>query len=91
MLLLYADRVDALESRITSLFRMRPDNPVTESGVLSEFSHHGLSSRAGQKRTDVKHQPLDLVIVGAPWVLAGIGVAAAAKAIGRFIASVTRR
>lgn len=91
MLLLYADRVDALESHITSLLKMRPDNPVTESGVLSEFSHHGLSSRAGHKRTDVKHQPLDLVIIGAPWLFAGMGVAAAAKAIGRFIALVTRR
>jgi hypothetical protein len=41
------------------------------SGVLSEVSHHGLASRVGQKRADRAHQPLDLVIVAAPWVAAG--------------------
>src|ERR687889_174112 len=41
LLLLVADRVDAKESLLRSLLSTRPDNPVTETGVLSEFSHHG--------------------------------------------------
>ncbi len=71
LLLLAADRVDALESALASFATLRPDNPVTESGVLSELSHSGLSSRVGQKRTDLVHQPLDAVIVAAPWVVGG--------------------
>jgi hypothetical protein len=39
--------------------------------MLSEFSHHGIASRVGQKRADLAYQPLDLIIVAAPWALAG--------------------
>ncbi|WP_329793513.1 hypothetical protein V1227_16765 [Lentzea sp. DG1S-22] len=70
LLLLAADRVDAWESHLSSFLTTQPDNPVTETGVLSEFSRHGISSRVGQKRSDVKHQVLDPVIVAGPWVLA---------------------
>ncbi|NIH80766.1 hypothetical protein [Amycolatopsis viridis] len=71
LLLLAADRVDAWESHIRSLLTLRPDNPITQTGVLSEFSRHGVSSRFGKKRADVKHQMLDPVIVTGPWVLVG--------------------
>ena len=71
LILIAADRVDALGSHLRSFLTTRPDNPITETGVLSELSHHGLSSRKGKKRADVVHQPLDAVIVAAPWVLAG--------------------
>jgi hypothetical protein len=71
LLLILADRVDSKESALRSFLTLRPDNPITETGVLSEFKRHGLSSRLGHKRADVKHQPLDLIIVGAPWALAG--------------------
>src|SRR3954447_16336405 len=70
LLLIGADRVDAWESHLRSFASLRPDNPVTETGVLSEFSRHGLGSRFGKKRADVNHQWLDPVIVGAPWALA---------------------
>src|SRR5919202_4394682 len=74
LILLAADRVDAIESHLTSFASLHPDNPVTETGVLSEFSRHGFSSRFGRKRADVKHQWLDPVIVGGPWVpAAGVG------------------
>ena len=46
-------------------------NPITETGVLSEFSHHGIASRFGRGRADVRHHPLDPVIVAGPWVLRG--------------------
>jgi len=71
LLLLASDRVDVAESTLRSFVSLRPDNPVTETGALSEFTHHGLSSRFGRKRADVRHQALDPVIVAAPWVLAG--------------------
>jgi hypothetical protein len=72
LLLLAADRVDSTESTLRSFVSRRPDNPITETGVLSEFSHHGVASRFGRKRADVYHQWLDPIIVGAPWVLGGV-------------------
>lgn len=71
LLLLAADRVDVAESTLRSYLSRRPDNPITETGVLSEFTHHGVRSRFGQGRADVRHQVLDPVIVAAPWVLVG--------------------
>ncbi|HZG97375.1 MAG TPA: hypothetical protein VEY14_03855 [Nocardioidaceae bacterium] len=83
LLLLAADRVDALESTLASFATLRPDNPVTESGVLSELSHGGIASRVGHKRTDLVHQPLDAVIVAAPWVVGGrVAYKAAHKVVG---------
>jgi hypothetical protein len=72
LILLAADRVDAIESHLTSFATLRPDNPITETGVLSEFSRHGFSSRFGRKRADVRHQALDPFIVAGPWLLAGV-------------------
>ncbi len=74
LILVAADRADALGSHLRSFLTLRPDNPITETGVLSEFSHHGIASRIGKKRADLAHQPLDPIIVAAPWVVAG-GVA----------------
>jgi hypothetical protein len=68
LMLMAADRVDTIESTLASFVTMRPDNIVTETGVLSEFKAHGLSSRLGQKRADVVHHALDPVIVAGPWV-----------------------
>ena len=83
LLLLAADRVDALESTLASFATLRPDNPVTESGVLSELSHGGIASRVGHKRTDLVHQPLDAVIVAAPWVVGGrVAYKVAHKVVG---------
>jgi hypothetical protein len=68
LILLAADRVDSVESNLRSFATLHPDNPITETGVLSEFKNHGISSRRGQQRTDVKHQLLDPFIVGWPWL-----------------------
>jgi hypothetical protein len=82
LLLILADRVDAWENHLKSFLTLRPDNPITETGVLSEFTHHGLTSRLGTKRTDLVHQPLDLVIVAGPWVAAaGVAFAGARKLV----------
>ncbi|MBY3553160.1 hypothetical protein HGI15_07030 [Modestobacter lapidis] len=74
LLLVAADRVDAWESHLRSFATLRPDNPVTQTGVRSELTHAGLSSRIGRKRADVGHHLLDPVIVAGPWV-AGMGAA----------------
>jgi hypothetical protein len=78
LLLIAGDRVDAWEHHVRSFATLRPDNPVTETGVLSEFSRHGIGSRFGKKRTDLSHQWMDPLIVGAPWALAAGGLAFAA-------------
>jgi hypothetical protein len=83
LILLGADRVDAIEHHLQSLLTRSPDNPVTETGVLSEYSRHGLSSRLGQKRADLKHQPLDPIIVAGPWVAAGAATLLTARALKR--------
>jgi hypothetical protein len=81
LILIAADRVDAVESAVASFVALRPDNPVTETGVLSEFSRHGIASRLGKRRTDVGHQAIDPVIVAAPWVAAGGRAYTGAKAL----------
>jgi hypothetical protein len=83
LILLAADRVDAIESHVRSFATLRPDNPVTQTGVLSEFSRHGFSSRVGKGRADVKHQALDPVIVAGPWVLAGVVAYRTARRVAR--------
>jgi hypothetical protein len=87
LLLIAADRIDAWESHLASFVTLRPDNPLTETGVRSEFTHHGLTSRVGTKRADLAHQPLDPVIVAGPWVAAG----AAAYVGGRTVVRSLRR
>ena len=69
LVLLAADRVDAWESHLRSFASLRPDNPVTQTGVRTELTHSGLASRRG--RTDAKHHVVDPVLVAGPWVLAG--------------------
>ncbi|UZX01528.1 hypothetical protein F8G81_01990 [Arthrobacter sp. CDRTa11] len=83
LILVAADRVDAWGSHLRSFATLRPDNPVTETGVLSEPARRGFRSRFDGKRPDVKHQWLDPVIVAGPW----LGVAAAGIAAVRALAA----
>ncbi|MEH0934664.1 hypothetical protein [Micromonospora psammae] len=83
LLLLAADRVDAVESTLGSFLTRRPDNPLAETGVRSELSHHGLASRARGRRVDRVHHPLDPVVVAAPWLLAGGAAYLALRRIAR--------
>jgi hypothetical protein len=69
LILLYADRVDAVEHHLRSLLSLRPDNPITETGIKAEFSHKGIESRFGRKRVDVKHIWIDPILVAGPWVI----------------------
>lgn len=75
LMLLGADRVDAVENHVRSSLTFRPDDPISETGVHSEITAGGFSSRAGQKRYDVRHHWMDPIIVGGPWAVAGGAVA----------------
>ncbi|GAA2725373.1 hypothetical protein [Cellulomonas aerilata] len=69
LILIAADRVDAVESHLASFATLHPDNPITETGVLAEPGAHPIASRRG--RVDIRHQTLDPVIVAGPWVVGG--------------------
>jgi hypothetical protein len=72
LILIAADRVDAIENHVRSLGTTRPDNPITQSGVLSERRRRGLSSRFGRGRADLAHSWLDPIIIVGPWLLVGV-------------------
>jgi hypothetical protein len=81
LLLMLGDRLDATESRLRSYASSRPDNLLTESGVLAEFKRHGLRSRAG--RIDRRHQVLDPLIVAGPALLRAALVVGVVRALRR--------
>lgn len=83
LLLILGDRVDAVEHHLRSFATLRPDNPITQTGVLAEFRDHPLSSRFGRGRADVAHQFLDPIVVAGPWVAAGAALAAIGRAVRR--------
>ncbi|MCW2805434.1 MAG: hypothetical protein QOF52_3432 [Propionibacteriaceae bacterium] len=81
LILLAADRVDAVENHLRSFATLHPDNPITETGVLSELTRHGIRSRFGHNRADLKHMWLDPIIVAGPWVVAAGAACAAVKRV----------
>ena len=84
LLLIAADRVDSLGASVTSVLRGKPDNPVTETGVLSEFKGVSpISARFGRGRADTKHMWMDPLIVGGPWVARAAVVALAVRGLRR--------
>jgi hypothetical protein len=72
LLLIAGDRVDAWGAHLRSFVSAHPDNPLTETGVRTELTHGGVSSRKG--RSDARHQLIDPFLVAGPWV-AGAGAA----------------
>jgi hypothetical protein len=79
LLLLGADRVNAVESHLASFLTARPDNPITQTGIKSEITHHGWRSRTASTRVDRSHTWMDPFIVAGPWV----AVAVLATRVGR--------
>jgi hypothetical protein len=72
LLLVLGDRVEALGAHLRSFASLRPDNPITETGVLAEVKRGGIRSRIGRGRVDVKHTWIDPVLVAGPFLLAGL-------------------
>jgi hypothetical protein len=83
LLLIGADRIDSLESHLASFVTTRPDNPFTETGVLSELTHHGWRARVGTTRVDNSHTWIDTVLVAGPWVLAAVLMARLGRALDK--------
>lgn len=71
LLLVVGDRIESVGAHARSLLSRRPDDPVTQTGVLAEFRHHPVASRLGRGRLDLRHSWLDPLIVVGPWVAAG--------------------
>lgn len=71
LLLLAGDRLDAGESHLRAVLSGRPDSALLATGLRSELTHGGLSSRWGRRRVDVRHQWMDPFVVAAPWVASG--------------------
>jgi hypothetical protein len=69
LLLVLGDRVDAVESHLKSFASRRPDDPITETGVLAEPSHRPWTSRFGESRTDIRHAWMDPILVVGPWIV----------------------
>jgi hypothetical protein len=74
LLLMGADRVDTVESRLKALLTGRPDSRLLETGVLSEITHGGLRSRYGKHRADVGHQLIDAAVFAAPYLAVAAGL-----------------
>jgi hypothetical protein len=83
LLLMAGDRVDVVSSTLRSFASTRPDNLLTETGIKAEVTHHGLRSRFGQGRTDLKHQWMDPVIVAGPWVAVAGGAYSVVRKVRR--------
>ena len=70
LLLVLGDRVESVGAHLRSLITTRPDNPITQTGVLAEPRHRPIASRFGRGRIDLRHTWLDPIIVAGPWVAA---------------------
>ncbi len=69
LLLVLGDRLEATGAHLRSLLTARPDNPVTETGILGEPRMRPIASRRG--RVDIRHAWIDPVLVAGPWILGG--------------------
>jgi hypothetical protein len=83
LLLLGADRVDAIEGHLASFVTLRPDNPLTETGIRSEFTHHGWKARTGTTRVDNSHTWIDPILVAGPWVVVAMLMGKAGRALAK--------
>ncbi len=72
LLLILADRVDAVTAHAKSLVSRRPDDPITQSGLRGEIGRRPVASRWGRGRIDLKHAWLDPILVVGPWVVAAV-------------------
>jgi hypothetical protein len=75
LLLIVGDRVESTGAHLRAALSLRPDNPITETGVLGEVKHHPIASRFGEHRADLTHTWIDPLVVAGPWLLvAGVAL-----------------
>ena len=80
LLLIAADRVESATAHVKSLFSRRPDDPITQSGILIEWRERPVASRLTPGRIDGKHTWMDPIIVLGPWIAAGALIVTAVRA-----------
>jgi hypothetical protein len=84
LLLIAGDRVEAFGANLRSLASLRPDNPITETGVLTEVREGGIRARLEANRADRSHQWIDPILVAGPWVVGGwLGYRVLKRVVGR--------
>jgi hypothetical protein len=84
LLLVLGDRVESVSAHLRSFTSRQPDNPITQTGVLSELRHRPVTSRFGRGRLDVRHTWMDPLIVAGPWIAAVfLGIRIMRRVFGR--------
>lgn len=83
LLLILGDRVEAAGAHVRSLATTQPDNPITQTGILSELRRRPIASRVGRGRIDLSHTWLDPLLVVGPWLLSVWGAWRILRRIGR--------
>jgi hypothetical protein len=63
MILLFADRVDVVESAVYNLVNFRSHSPIREYGIASEFRKGRFAQRFGRNRGDTKRLGQQAVLV----------------------------
>jgi hypothetical protein len=81
LLLMAGDRIDATGARLRSYVSRRPDNLLSETGILAEYKYHGVRSRAG--RIDRRHHLADPLIVAGPTVIRALSALLVVRAVRR--------
>jgi len=70
LLLIAGDRVEAAGAHLRAAISLRPDDPVTETGVRTESARAEWAAlRSG--RADTSHRWIDPLLVTGPWVITG--------------------
>lgn len=70
LLLIAGDRVESTGAHLRAAISGRPDDLVTETGVLTESAERELAAFRSH-RADTSHRFLDPVLVAGPWVITG--------------------
>lgn len=68
LLLIAGDRVESTGAHLRAAISLRPDDPVTETGVLTESAERELAAFRSH-RADTSHRWIDPVLVAGPWVI----------------------
>ncbi|WP_460774401.1 hypothetical protein [Microbacterium sp. GXF7504] len=74
LLLVLGDRVEMLGALARSTVSGRPDDPITETGILAERGTNPIAARKG--RIDTKHAWIDPILAAGPWLLGGVAIVA---------------
>ncbi len=75
LLLVLGDRIEVAGAMARSLVSLRPDNPVTQTGVLLHLPPDRKPLGFSGTRVDKSHRWMDPLIVAGPWLVTGVVVA----------------